>query len=138
MTQYMIRKVAATIKNIECRKTFWSMGESHQRIYTLPQKEYAITLALESGNRGTERILKICRRTLQRWERKKGVFVTRVPAWMAGWVCRRKMNKEFWKTVRERETKEEMAISATKKDMCVRVIKWKQRETISLNKMAEH
>ena len=64
--------------------------------YTKKQKDYAFELIDEYGIRATARILKIPRRTLQRWCRKHCVWVKRCPDWVYGWAERRRKRREFW------------------------------------------
>ena len=64
--------------------------------YTQRQKDYAFELIDEYGIRATARILKIPRRTLQRWCRKNYVWVKRCPSWVYGWAERRRKRKLFW------------------------------------------
>ncbi len=80
--------------NEEKRDMFQAYGEGG--CYTQRQKDYAFELIDEYGIRATAKILQIPRRTLQRWCRKYSVFVKRCPAWVYGWVERRRKRKEFW------------------------------------------
>lgn len=81
--------------NEEKRELFQAFGESGR--YTQRQKEYAFELIAEYGIRATARILKIPRRTLQRWCRENNILVRRCPSWVYGWVERRRKRKEFWR-----------------------------------------
>ena len=76
-TKLMIKMLAEEF-NEEKRYLFLSFGEGGH--YTQKQKEYAFELIDEYGIRATARILKIPRRTLQRWCRENGVYVRRCPA----------------------------------------------------------
>jgi hypothetical protein len=76
------------------RECFEALGESGQ--YSKPQQHYALELISEYGVRATARILHLPRRTLQRWCRKKGVYVRRCPSWVRPWAERRRKRREFW------------------------------------------
>ena len=78
----------------EKRYEFLDLGKGGQ--YTEAQKHFAFELISEYGIRATARILKIPRRTLQRWCRENGVFVKRCPYWVYGWAERRRKRREFW------------------------------------------
>ncbi len=78
----------------EKRYSFMSLGKGGQ--YTESQKRYAFELINEYGIRATAKILKIPRRTLQRWCRKNYVWVKRCPNWVYGWANKRRKRKEFW------------------------------------------
>ena len=79
--------------NEDKRIHFECMGDSGH--YSQRQKEYAFELIAEYGIRATARILKIPRRTLQRWCKKNYIYVKRCPDWVYGWAERRK-RREFW------------------------------------------
>ena len=76
------------------RYHFLALGNEGQ--YTESQKRYAFELIDEYGIRATAKILKIPRRTLQRWCRAEGVWVKRCPSWVYGWAERRRKRKLFW------------------------------------------
>ena len=76
------------------RFEFLSLADGKQ--YSQRQKYYAFELIEEYGIRATARILKIPRRTLQRWCRKNYVWVKRCPSWVYEWAERRNKRKEFW------------------------------------------
>jgi DNA invertase Pin-like site-specific DNA recombinase len=78
----------------EKRECFESLGNGG--LYTKAQKHYAFELIKEYGVRATARILKIPRRTLQRWCRKYGVWVRRCPSWVYEWAERRQKKRRFW------------------------------------------
>lgn len=80
--------------NEEKRAHFEYLGNGGR--YTDKQKGYAFDLIAESGIRATTKILKIPRRTLQRWCRRHGVFVNRCPSWVYEWAERRKKRRLFW------------------------------------------
>ena len=80
--------------NEERRADFEFLGDGGR--YTDRQIAYAFELINENGIRATARILKIPRRTLQRWCRQHGVFVKRCPSWVYEWVERRKKRRLFW------------------------------------------
>jgi len=73
---------------------FLSLGNGGQ--YSQRQKEYAFELIAEYGIRATARILKMPRKTLQRWCRRQGKYIKRCPDWVYGWAERRRKRKEFW------------------------------------------
>jgi DNA invertase Pin-like site-specific DNA recombinase len=76
------------------RYHFLALGNKGQ--YTEPQKRYAFELISEYGIRATARILKIPRRTLQRWCIKYNIYVRLCPSWVHEWAERRRKRKEFW------------------------------------------
>ncbi len=80
--------------NEEKRYEFESLGNGGQ--YTNSQKNFAFELIAESGIRATTRILKIPRRTLQRWCRRYDIYVRRCPSWVYDWAERRRKKREFW------------------------------------------
>ena len=81
--------------NKEKREMFTAFGGGGQ--YTERQKEYAFELIDQSGMRATAKILKIPRRTLQRWCRKNHIYVKRCPDWLYGWVESRRKRRDFWR-----------------------------------------
>lgn len=81
--------------NEEKRYLFECYGEGGR--YTQRQKDYAFELIDEYGIRATARILRMPRRTLQRWCRKHYVWVKRCPSWVYGWAERRRKRREFWR-----------------------------------------
>jgi len=82
--------------NEEKRDYFLSLGKG--RRYTESQKFYAFELINEHGVRATAKILKIPRRTLQRWCRRSGIYVRRCPYWVYDWAERRRKRKDFWQS----------------------------------------
>ena len=64
--------------------------------YTQEQKRFAIEKARTIGVRATLRLLKVPRRTIQRWLRKEGIVVKRCPDWVFEWAARRKKKRRFW------------------------------------------
>ena len=78
----------------EMKSHFIALGNGGY--YTQKQKDYAFELIDQYGVRATARILKVPRRTLQRWCRENGVWVRCCPAWVYGWVERRRKRREFW------------------------------------------
>ena len=92
-TKVMIQLLAEEF-NEEKRYLFESYGEGGR--YTKRQKDYAFELISEYGIRATARILKIPRRTLQRWCRDNYIYVKRCPDWVYDWAERRRKRKEFW------------------------------------------
>ena len=89
----MLRLMAEEF-NEEKRDEFESLGDGGQ--YTDNQRSYAFELIDQSGVRATARILRVPRRTLQRWCKRYGVFVKRCPSWVYGWAERRRKKREFW------------------------------------------
>jgi transposase-like protein len=89
----MFRSMAEQF-NEEKRYEFESLNDDGQ--YTDEQRTYAFELIRESGIRATARILRVPRRTLQRWCRRYGVFVRRCPSWVYDWAERRRKRREFW------------------------------------------
>lgn len=80
--------------NYEKRYEFLSLGSGGR--YTDEQKLYAFELIKEYGVRATARILRLPRRTLQRWCRKYRVYVKRCPSWVYEWAERRRKRRLFW------------------------------------------
>jgi hypothetical protein len=76
------------------RREFLSLGSGKR--YTDKQKNYAFGILGNSGARATAKRLKIPRRTLQRWCRKKGIYVRRCPDWVYDWAERRRKRQAFW------------------------------------------
>jgi hypothetical protein len=93
-TKAMILLIAEQF-NEDKRCWFEALGDGGQ--YTQRQKDYAFELIDQYGIRATARILKIPRRTLQRWCRKHFVGVKRCPDWVYGWAERRRKRREFWR-----------------------------------------
>jgi hypothetical protein len=87
-------KLLAEHFNEDKRIHFECMGDGGH--YSERQKEYAFELIAEYGIRATARILKIPRRTLQRWCKKNYIYVKRCPDWVYGWAERRRKRREFW------------------------------------------
>ena len=80
--------------NEEQRVEFESLGNDGH--YTDNQRSYAFELIDQNGIRATAKILKVPRRTLQRWCRKYHIHVKRCPEWVYGWAERRRKRREFW------------------------------------------
>jgi hypothetical protein len=78
----------------EKRDLFFSLGGRGR--YTEKQKRFAFELIAEHGMRATARILRIPRRTLQRWCRLYGIYVKRCPSWVREWARRRQKKRRFW------------------------------------------
>ena len=78
----------------EKRDLFLSLGDRGR--YTEKQKRFAFELIAEHGMRATARILRIPRRTLQRWCRQYGIYVKRCPSWVREWAERRREKRRFW------------------------------------------
>ena len=64
--------------------------------YSQRQKDYGFRLIDEYGVRATARILRIPRRTLQRWCRQQGKCVQRCPEWVYDWAAKRRKRRAFW------------------------------------------
>lgn len=67
--------------------------------YSNEQKEFGIEKAEAIGVRATARLLKIPRRTIQRWLRSKGISVKRCPDWVYEWAYWRNKRKEKWNRI---------------------------------------
>jgi len=78
----------------EMLQEFKAMGVGWR--YTEEQKGYAFKQIAIYGVRATSRILKMPRRTLQRWCRKYGISIKRCPDWVYEWAERRKKRRKFW------------------------------------------
>ena len=74
------------------RLHFLSLGPR----YCQEQKDYALSLIDQYGVRATVRILRIPRRTLQRWCRASCKCVPRCPGWVYSWAARRRKRRESW------------------------------------------
>jgi hypothetical protein len=74
--------------------------EKKSNRYTQRQKDYAVSMAQESGVRATGRILGLQRRTIQRWLRAQGICVKRCPDWLWDWVYYRQKRNEKWERIR--------------------------------------
>jgi len=86
--------VLVKLANEEERTIFESLGNGSH--YTDDQKDCAFYLIEKKGIRATAKILKIPRRTLQRWCRQYGIRVKRCPEWVYKWAERRRKRKAFW------------------------------------------
>jgi hypothetical protein len=78
----------------QMRFEFLALGRGGR--YSERQREYAFNLIDEFGVRATSRILRMPRRTLQRWCRRSGVYVKRCPYWIYRWAEKRRKRREFW------------------------------------------
>ncbi len=90
----LMYRISAEAANEEIRAIFESLGQDGH--YTDEQKDCAFYLIQEKGIRVASKILKIPRRTLQRWCRKHEVHVKRCPDWVYKWAERRRKRKAFW------------------------------------------
>ena len=100
MRDYLERRwyrACAQIANEEMRAKFESLGQGGH--YTDEQKAFAFAFIEESGIRATAKMLKMPRRTLQRWCRKHEVHVKRCPDWVYEWAERRRRRKAFWQSI---------------------------------------
>lgn len=78
----------------EMRFEFKALGKGKQ--YTKKQRDYAIKQIDKYGIRATARILRIPRRTLQRWCKKHHIVVARCPSWVYAWAAKRRRRRQFW------------------------------------------
>lgn len=78
----------------EMRTGFEAMGTGGA--YCQTQKEYALKLIDEYGVRATARILRLPRRTLQRWCRAERKYIQRCPGWVYSWATKRRRRRAFW------------------------------------------
>ena len=81
------------------RAEFESLGSGSWR-YSRDQREFAIRKAQEVGVRATARVLKIPRKTIQRWLKAADIQVERCPEWVYGWAHWRKKKREKWERIR--------------------------------------
>ena len=72
-------------------------GRGH---YTNEQKKYAIEKAKSIGVRATSRLLKVPRRTIQRWLRANRITVKRCPDWVYSWAYWRNKRREKWDRIK--------------------------------------
>ena len=86
-------------ENENVRAEFESLGVGGWR-YSKEQKEFAIRKAQETGVRATARVLKIPRKTIQRWLRAAGIQVARCPEWVHGWAYWRRKKREKWERLK--------------------------------------
>ncbi len=88
-------------RNTEEREEFSALnpGPKSWR-YTPEQRAWAIKKAREIGVRATARLLKIERRTIQRWLRAEGIRVRRAPAWVYEWAETRNRRREKWARIK--------------------------------------
>jgi hypothetical protein len=92
-TRELIRLIQKEIYE-EKRALFCSLGRGGR--YTQKQKRFAFELIDEHGMRATARILRLPRRTLQRWCSQYGIYVRRCPSWVREWARRRRKKRKFW------------------------------------------
>ena len=64
--------------------------------YSAEQKAYAIEKTRAIGVRSTSRLLKVPRRTIQRWLRSEGITVKRCPDWVYDWAYWRRKRQGKW------------------------------------------
>ena len=86
----------------EIHVEFEAMGRDGR--YSRRQKDYALKLIDEYGVRATARIIRIPRRTLQRWCREQGKHVRRCPEWVYSWAAKRRKRREAWEQLRSFST----------------------------------
>jgi transposase-like protein len=87
-------------ENLEKLSYFRTLGSEKGGHYTDKQKDYAIDKAISIGVRATSRLLKVPRRTIQRWLRAKGITVKRCPDWVYDWAYWRNKRREKWERIR--------------------------------------
>jgi hypothetical protein len=87
-------------ENLEKLSYFRALGSEKGGHYTDKQKDYAIDKAISIGVRATSRLLKVPRRTIQRWLRAKGITVKRCPDWVYDWAYWRNKRREKWERIR--------------------------------------
>jgi hypothetical protein len=80
-------------ENENQRSLFYSLNPSGGH-YTKEQKEFAIEKARSVGVRATARLLKLPRRTIQRWLRSERITVKRCPDWVYDWAYWRRKRQE--------------------------------------------
>lgn len=78
----------------QMRETFGELGSGGR--YSQRQKEHALRLVDDLGVRATARVLRMPRRTLQRWCRADCRYVRRCPVWVHSWAEKRRKRREFW------------------------------------------
>ena len=91
---FQMAKMMHEEANADKRAEFRALGDGGR--YTEDQKQYAFELIYESGVRATARILRLHRRTLQRWLRKQHISVSPCPEWVYEWADRRNKRQEYW------------------------------------------
>lgn len=79
--------------NAATRAEFRALGGPGAR-YATAQKDMALALVDQHGIRGVVRVLRLNRRTLQRWCRKSGKTVPDCPPWLKGWAEQRRKRLE--------------------------------------------
>ena len=77
----------------ELRDEWLDLSDGHARRYSAAQRRRALELVREHGVSATARILRVGRRTLQRWSREAGQ-VNAVPHWVLPWAERRRQERE--------------------------------------------
>ena len=79
--------------NDDARCEFRVLGD-YGRNYTNQQITFVLTKVDELGIRATARMLRIPRRTIQRWCRKLYFPVNRCPEWVYDWAYRRSIKRK--------------------------------------------
>jgi len=83
------------------RAEFRALNPGPRRFrYTAEQRAWAVSKAGEIGVRATARLLRIERRTIQRWLRAEGVQVSRVPYWVYEWAENRNRRRAKWARIK--------------------------------------
>ena len=89
--------------NEEKRFCFAALGYERKGLRFHPdQRAYAVRMAQESGVRGTARILRLHRKTIQRWLRAEGIWVQDCPDWVHDWAYWRRKRREKWERIKAR------------------------------------
>ena len=87
-------------ENLEKLSYFRALESEKGGHYTDKQKDYATDKAISIGVRATSRLLKVPRRTIQRWLRAKGITVKRCPDWVYEWAYWRRKRREKWERIK--------------------------------------
>jgi len=96
-TNHLIKALIETGAESQ-RMEFYSLGSGGR--YSREQKSYVVDKAQEIGVRATARLLRIPRRTIQRWLREKGIEVKRCPDWVYQWAYWRRKSREKWERIK--------------------------------------
>ena len=84
-------------ENAYLRAEFRALSPKRRSMrYTPRQRTWAVNKAGEIGVRATARLLRLERRTIQRWLRAEGIRVRRAPAWVYEWAETRNRRRRKW------------------------------------------
>lgn len=97
MTRHIGMRGVIAALNSQTRLEFRSLGKQGGGRYTPAQKDMALDLVGQHGVRGTSRILKLNRRTIQVWLRQAGKAAPACPPWLVDWVERRAKKDQEWR-----------------------------------------